>query len=285
EAEWPKTLASSYENTTIFLQNFQNTPKPKEGKTDTVKTFLPLSEVDWDAVYPRGSDLSAQEAYSMIEGRAREIYTKYGAYGYYPMELAYGVSIQEDVNQQGPVRDLGYYAFFGFETMRGIPIVANVPFSYGTTDNFDYECLSEARYYILRVESQSAFGLAAHLFAEDAVLHEDIPLVGFDACKQQIESLITDGRIRTVYNVRLGYAVYLEPDHNRTFYRLVPSWVVECEYYDSPKDETEPLKDPEYLTSAHFRKLVINAQTGVPLDPQNKAKDRSDCPAILAWNP
>lgn len=150
---------------------------------------------------------------------------------------------------------------------------------------YQYELMPEVKYYVLNVESEDGYGLVAHLLAEEELIHEDIPLLNFDAVKPQIEKLIEDGRIRKVHNVRLGYVVYLENDHNTEHYQLLPSWVVECEYYPSSNSETLYFDDqPDYSIHQQFRKLVINAQTGQLIDPTDRGPDRSNVPEIIAWD-
>ena len=286
KAEEDTYFAYSHEYTTSFGQKYTNvlTKNENPNRYHYEQIFIPIETVDWNKVYARNSTLTALEAYKNIKNRAEEIYTKYGSCGFYPMQSAYGLSIVYLADEDGnPLRDIDAYSFFAYQTMRGLPILGNVSLNFGTTDNFKFESMYEARYYVLRIEENDAYEFAAHLFAEDKLLYDDIPLVGFYKAKPQIEKLIIDGRIRVVHNVRFGYAVYLEQDHNTEYFRLVPSWVVECDYYKSEKDETEPYIESDYTAQQHFRKLVINAQTGKLLDPENKSRDRSDSPEIITW--
>ena len=247
--------------------------------------YVRLEEIDWDKGYARNSPLTAREAFEAIENRAKEIYTKYGSHGYYAMEPAYCLKMNSLLDKdRNPLRDIAAYSFFAFEVIRGLPVVGNIPLAYGHINNHRFESLYEPRYYVLNIESEDAYGFAAHLLAEEELIHEDIPLVDFELAKPQIEKLIQEGRVRKVHGVRLGYMLYLEPDHNREHFRLVPSWVVDCEYYSTAKAETEVIDEPDYTIVQNFRKLVVNAQTGRLLDPEDKSLGRSDYPKIITWD-
>jgi len=286
KADEHRLFAYTQDTTTVLVHNLANVIAPNEiGKCNFAKEFIDLEEVDWDYIYARNSPLTTREAFEAIENRTKEIYTKYGSYGYYPMEPAYGLSISYLVDKAGnPIRDIAAYSFFCYEVIRGLPVVGIIPHTYNDISNHMFESLDDPRYYLLKIESEDTYNYAAHLLAEEALIHEDIPLVDFEIAKPQIKKLIEDGRVRKVHSVRLGYILYLEPDHNRQHFRLVPSWVVDCEYYKTVKAETEVIDEPDYTIVQNFRKLVINAQTGKLLDPENKSLDRSDYPEIITWD-
>ena len=291
KADAYKYAAYSKEDTTVFCNNFANTIAVKEiDRCKFVREYAALEEVDWDKAYARNNPLTAREAFGIIESRVKELYTKYGSYGYYPMEPAYGFTTLHLADKDGnPIRDLAAYCFFSHEVIRGLPVLGTVPLTYDHItltygDNHEFESLYEPRYYVLNVESEDAYGFAAHLLAEEEVIQEDIPLVDFEIAKSQIERLIVDGRVRKVHGVRLGYILYLEPDHNSKHFRLIPSWVVDCEYYPKAKIDTEVTDEPDYTNHRYFRYMIINAQTGKLIDPESKSPERSNCPEIITWD-
>ena len=290
KADANRYMASSKDDTTIFMYNYQNiwTERDINRKHRDARAYFLWEDIEWDKSCAFQNPLTVREAFEVIDGKAREIYTRYGGYGYYPIEPAYGVWTSYVTDKNGtPERDIGYYGFWGFETIRGIPVLGSTRVGFGAIDcGNPSESISEVKYYVLNVEAEDGYGFAAHLMAEEELLHEDIPLMHFQVAKPQIEQLIEEGRVRTIYNVRLGYEIYLEPDHNQEHFRLVPSWVVECAYYDSAKEETETYNDdqPDYTVHQHFRKLIVNAQTGKLLDPARTDRDRSDCPEIVTWD-
>lgn len=101
--------------------------------------------------------------------------------------------------------------------------------------------------------------------------------------KPDIIDLIEEGYIRDIYGIQFGFVAYPDKQHDLKNYVLFPSWVIECEYYDSPDLVTESVEVPNYSNSQHYRRLVVNAQTGRMLDPRSKGPNRSDPPKIIAW--
>ena len=67
----------------------------------------------------------------------------------------------------------------------------------------------------------------------------------------------------------------MEPDHNTKHWILVPTWVVDCDWFPDAKDdfwkeEFEDEANPYSRSGAHL--LYLNAQTGKLLDPMNTAR-------------
>lgn len=148
---------------------------------------------------------------------------------------------------------------------------------------YRYEGGHEAQYYVLHVETEDSYGFAAHLLAEKEIIADDIPLQSFEAAKPDIIALIEEGYIRNIYGIQFGFVAYPDKQHDLKNYVLFPSWVIECEYYDSPDLVTESVEVPNYSNSQHYRRLVVNAQTGRMLDPRSKGPNRSDSPKIITW--
>lgn len=283
--------AHSDESYTMLTHNYHYALKEDEIrlKYHDEEQFIRLEDVDWDAVYVRNSTMTAGEAFSAIHQTIREIYSKYGEYGFYDFRPARGLTILSLVNQSGKhMRDLDVYSFCGQQMIRGLPILTNAGYTFASSSvNSDtayrHEGGHEAQYYVLHVEAEDSYGFAAHLLAERGVIADDIPLRSFEAAKPDITALIKAGYIREIYSVQFGYAAYPNRQHDLESCILFPSWVIECEYYDSPDMETEPVNVPNYSNSQHYRRLVVNAQTGRLLDPRSKGPDRSDAPEVITW--
>ncbi len=218
-----------------------------------------------------------------------DIYSKYGEFGFYDFRPARGLTILSLMNQNGEhVRELDVYSFCGQQIIRGIPILTNAGYTFASSSiNSDtmyrYEGGHEAQYYVLHVETEDSYGFAAHLLAEKEIIADDIPLQGFEAAKPDIIDLIEEGYIRDIYGIQFGFVAYPDKQHDLKNYVLFPSWVIECEYYDSPDLVTESVEVPNYSNSQHYRRLVVNAQTGRMLDPRSKGPNRSDPPKIITW--
>ena len=288
---WPMNAAHSDDSYTMLTHNYHYALRESEInlKYRDEERFIRLEDVDWDAVYVRNSAMTAGEAFDVLHEAIRDIYSQFGAYGFYDFRPVRGLTVLTLVNQRGePVREQDVYSFCGQQIIRDLPVLTNAGYTFasssvGPDTAYRHEGGREAQYYILHVESENSYGFAAHLFAEKGVLAEDIPLCSFDDVKPGIAALIEAGCIREVYGVQFGYAAYPDKQHDLEHYILFPSWVVECEYYDSPDMATEPVNVPNYTNSLHYRRLVVNAQTGRLLDPASKGPDRSDAPQIILW--
>lgn len=283
--------AHSNESYTMLTHNYHYALKESEInlKYHDEERFIRLDEVDWDAVYVRNSTLTAGEAFDVIHQAVMDVYSEYGEYGFYDFRPARGLTILSLVNQSGKhARELDVYSFCGQQIIRGLPILTNAGYTFASSSvNSDtayrHESGYEAQYYVLHVESEDSYGFAAHLFAENEVIADDIPLSSFDDAKPDIVALIEAGYIREIYGVQFGYTAYPDKHHDLEHYILFPSWVIECEYYDSPEMPTEPVYVPNYSNSPHYRRLVVNAQSGRLLDPRSKGPGRSDAPEAVRW--
>lgn len=288
---WPMTDAQSNESYTMLTHNYHYALRESEInlKYHDEERFIRLADVDWNTVYVRDSTLTAGEAFEVIHQTVMDVYSTYGEYGFYDFRPARGLTILSLVNQNGEhVREQDVYSFCGQQIIRGIPVLTNAGYTFASSSVnpdavYRHEGGHEAQYYVLHVESEDSYGFAAHLFAERDVIAEDIPLCSFESVKPGIVALIESGYIRKIHGIQFGYAAYPDKQHDLEHYILFPSWVIECEYYDSPDMETEPESAPNYANSQHYRRLVVNAQTGRLLDPGSKGPDRSDAPEIIAW--
>lgn len=116
------------------------------------------------------------------------------------------------------------------------------------------------------------------------MLQSDIPLLPFDSVKGKVEALIYAGYVRAVDRVALGYVQF--DTENRQEQLLLPAWVVWCEYQqDGPQAERSgPFYTDGWLEDEpYYRPIIINAQSGEIIDPENNANGRCMAPEIEAW--
>lgn len=106
---------------------------------------------------------------------------------------------------------------------------------------------------------------------------EDVPLCGFDRVIGTLEAEIEAGRLREVFEIRLGYAPYQEdgvpediralPRARRSYY-LKPVWTAQVIWGKSAQASTGELvygDEPGYRdprNSAYQEYIIIDAQTG-----------------------
>ena len=111
-------------------------------------------------------------------------------------------------------------------------------------------------------------------------LEQDVPLCALDAVLSTAGRLIEAGQLRTVDSLRLGYVVWQDRGHA---YRLMPTWVIEGELFESADaDYRVPVTS---LTDepAEYASVYIDAQTGELIDPFSGRAGRAyDAPALIA---
>lgn len=106
-----------------------------------------------------------------------------------------------------------------------------------------------------------------------------------------LEEEIEAGRLREVYAIRLAYVGYRKDKENSRVY-LCPTWYVEGQYFDNPKEETPALGIEENAsfrsiygrsTAYGFKGLVVNAQTAEFKSPDHAQEREFYCPEIITW--
>ncbi len=248
--------------------------------------FLP-EEIDW-SLHAKNNDMTMGEAYTMLTAKLNEILTTYGG-GAMELQLrdAYTMGLYRDKDNQ-PLVDHRGYGFDFKQVIRGFPALGNAHLTYQhgrMRTNHRWEGVYD-NWINLEMSSPVSYSMSVKLWQEESILHEDIPLVPFEKGKAQIEKMIRDGLIRHIRRIQLGYVAYVEPDHNTKHWILVPTWVVDCDWFPDAKDdfwkaEFEDEANPYARSGAHL--LYINAQTGKLLDPMDTSRNRSDAPKILTW--
>ena len=114
------------------------------------------------------------------------------------------------------------------------------------------------------------------------IVRNDVPVRPFEYSKGEIEDLIYKGLVRDVYNVRLGYVMFHNEDDLKKSFYLVPSWVVDCEFYKTADGEKYEGGWPEmFWHCSEFHQLIINAQTGKLYDPFSTQEDRNLVPQTV----
>lgn len=228
------------------------------------------------------------EAYELLTAQLNDILTAYGSGG---IELqlrdAYTMGLYRNKDNQ-PLVDHRGYGFDLKQVLRGIPALGNAHLTYQhgrMRTSYRWESVYD-NWINLEMSSPTSYSMSVKLWQEEECLYEDIPLVPFETGKAAIEKMISDGLIRHIRRVQLGYVAYVEPDHNTKHWILVPTWGVDCDWFPDAKDdfwkeEFEDEANPYRRSGAHL--LYINAQTGKLLDSMDMSRTRSDAPKIIKW--
>lgn len=124
--------------------------------------------------------------------------------------------------------------------------------------------------------------LQFHLLGPAALLAEDVPLCSFEEVKETYLDLIRAGRLRSIANLRLGYAVWL--NETGSAFTLLPTWVAEGELYPDAETPDASVQKQYDAVSSYWGPILVNAQTAELIDPYNAASSRSfDKPGLLLW--
>ncbi len=239
-----------------------------------------LSDYHMDEAYAENNPLTVSEAVSIVRKQAAELFPNDS------LDLR-NITVWSGtywLDTGEPIRQQGSYDLQLSQVFHGIPFLACVQSAYSTLGNENIWLKSRGLLHA-SVMSADEWSLSACLYQEKNVLHNDIPLLSFDAVKAQVEALISSGHVRMIDQAGLGYVQFDTDDPE--VQALAPAWVIWCEYHkDGAQSERAPgINDTGllYQNSDYYRPLIINAQTGEMLDPENKTEGRCLCPPIIPW--
>ena len=107
----------------------------------------------------------------------------------------------------------------------------------------------------------ASFMLNATWMMEEKKIQEDVPLATLDEVMQALEKKIEEGYIRDIYALRLGYVCYLD-DTSPDTYTLYPTWVCDCIYANSPREQImKNIVTDAFRENFRYEQIVVDAQT------------------------
>ena len=113
----------------------------------------------------------------------------------------------------------------------------------------------------LEYMDEESFMLNATWMREEKRIQEDVPLATLDEVMQALEKKIEEGYIRDIYALRLGYVCYLD-DTSPDTYTLYPTWVCDCIYANSPREQIEKnIVTDAFRENYRYEQIVVDAQT------------------------
>lgn len=187
-----------------------------------------------------------------------------------------------------------------YQAMRGIPVVADKWKAYLTDKlpvSFSYDPPCPRPSALIKMPDQYVI-FFSYMLKETAQLAPDVPLAGFDSIKSTVEREIKAGRMRQVFGLTLGYAIYSEiipkPVKGQSFHTLdsvyyaVPIWAVDCIYVANAKTRLQDYSDWDLsggdpFNVLEYHRILINAQTGELVDPANHRPERELYTGFLSW--
>lgn len=272
-----------------FSTNFTHATPPAWGKDRDSEFVVGAMSQRMQDLYDYALGMTYAENNPLTVGEAIEIFQQRVA-EYFPNEklhlrTVYVTSRSFWKKNNQPISEKGHYSFTMSQTFHGIPFMASIheaftQFAIGNEDAF-LESRGVARG---SVYDENAWSFNACFYQESGVVYKDIPLLPFDAVKGAVEELILSGHVRWIDSVSLGYVQFdaSNPDEQV----LVPCWVVWCEYHpDGARSERSGGENSSSNlmydgNNDYYRPLIINAQTGEMIDPENDSAGRCLCPSI-----
>ena len=176
----------------------------------------------------------------------------------------------------------GYYAVYLAALYHGIPLLCRpsycIPLSDKDSTPIPYPVSSGC------IEDEQRYSAQISVPKEIGTIEDDIPLLPFSEIQRIVEERIAAGYVASLDEMRLGYRIYIDPEHRGTEYVLLPVWIfsgILRGTLDVPFVDRAPLNSAPYDNMSSF---VINAQTGeVYSFVTETSKERNDAPHILTW--
>lgn len=113
----------------------------------------------------------------------------------------------------------------------------------------------------LEYMDEESFMLNATWMREEKRIQADVPLATLDEVMRALEKKIEEGYIRDIYALRLGYVCYLD-DTSPDTYTLYPTWVCDCIYANSPREQIEENDVTDaFRENYRYEQIFVDAQT------------------------
>ncbi len=289
EAAMKKDKVNSYSfKSTNFVTSYDYGTPPQWGKTQNAEYEMTMSwdshlllDYSMDKAYAEDNDLLLGDA---VEIAQRQIEALYHCE---KLKLTNVATFDRTFYKKNKkkISEKGYYHLEMHQVLQGIPFMASVQNTFSKKGLWNENLwIKERGRASADVWGENSFLIGCWFYEESDVLYQDVPLLSFDELKYQVEELINKGYVRDIFSVNLGYVQF--DTENGEEQALVPAWVVWCEYQqEGPRAErTGPLYNDGWLEhEPYYRPLIISAQTGKMIDPENTEEGRCMMPEIMTW--
>lgn len=113
----------------------------------------------------------------------------------------------------------------------------------------------------LEYMDETSFILDTTWMREEKRIQEDVPLATLEDVMRALEKKIEEGYIRDIDALRLGYVCYLD-DTSPDTYTLYPTWVCDCIYANSPREQIEENDVTDaFRENYRYEQIFVDAQT------------------------
>ena len=193
----------------------------------------------------------------------------------------------------GDLTGIGGYGIEAYPTLDGVPIIASAGSGYlerGAEKIYDVLYFAHPSAYVFYYSDDYMNISMMNAYKTKEVVFENVPLCGFDKVYEIVEKYVDEGKIKRVYNISLGYIVYLDKKEEYSDkkekngeqmdyadYLLIPTWIIGCSYSEngSNDDQTDMNSyDGSEQQDLNYQKIFIDAQTGKLHDPKEVGSER-----------
>ena len=262
-----------------------------------------LDDGELDNIYAKNQTISAKGVVDKIKKMVQELYDESIDIELRRVDVVSSFQMGKMISNEmismgdyefGDLTGIGGYAIEAYPTLDGIPIITSANSGYIETgknrDAFDALYFScpwiDTSYY-----SDDYMNVSfSNVFKVKKVISKNVELCGFDLIYNVLENYIDEGKIKKVYNIILGYIIYLDKKEEYSDkkekngeqmdyadYLLIPTWIIGCSYSEngSNDDQTDMNSyDGSEQQDLNYQKIFIDAQTGKLHDPKEVGSER-----------
>ncbi len=262
-----------------------------------------LDDGELDNIYAKNQTISAKGVVDKIKKMVQELYDESIDIELRRVDVVSSFQMGKMISNEmismgdyefGDLTGIGGYAIEAYPTLDGIPIITSANSGYIETgknrDAFDALYFScpwiDTSYY-----SDDYMNVSfSNVFKVKKVISKNVELCGFDLIYNVLENYIDEGKIKRVYNISLGYIIYLDKkeeysdkkekngkQRDYADYLLIPTWIIGCSYSEngSNDDQTDMNSyDGSEQQDLNYQRIFIDAQTGKLHDPKEVGSER-----------
>ena len=261
-----------------------------------------LDDEELDNIYAQKQPISAGTVVDKIKRMVHELYDESISIELKRIEVVSSFQKGKMVSDKmtslgdyefGDLTGIGGYGIEAYPTLDGVPIIASAGSGYlerGAEKIYDVLYFAHPSAYVFYYSDDYMNISLSNVFKKKEVVFENVPLCGFDKVYEIVEKYVDEGKIKRVYNISLGYIIYLDKkeeysdkkekngkQRDYADYLLIPTWIIGCSYSEngSNDDQTDMNSyDGSEQQDLNYQKIFIDAQTGKLHDPKEVGSER-----------
>ena len=261
-----------------------------------------LDDEELDNIYAQKQPISAGTVVDKIKMMVHELYDESISIELKRIEVVSSFQKGKMVSDKmtslgdyefGDLTGIGGYGIEAYPTLDGVPIIASAGSGYlerGAEKIYDVLYFAHPSAYVFYYSDDYMNISLSNVFKKKEVVFENVPLCGFDKVYEIVEKYVDEGKIKRVYNIILGYIIYLDKKEEYSDkkekngeqmdyadYLLIPTWIIGCSYSEngSNDDQTDMNSyDGSEQQDLNYQKIFIDAQTGKLHDPKEVGSER-----------